>query len=219
MSPRADRVSGLRVAHARSLLPALDLVFCLENSRDRSASGPLYRTIRWLSGSGGGRPGTEVAFRTPSAPRRRRHFTRHRTRTQPTCARAAAPSTGRSCLAPRRVALSAIWLTDSSPLAYSTVASPAARPAQVCRGTATRQPPAPSRVRRHRAHASPHAATGRRRSPPPRLSARAFTAATTRALRSRRRRRRPAPSSRCAPCPCRRAPPSSTTRTCGTARR
>ena len=32
--------------------------------------GPLYRTThgRWLSGSGGERPGTEVAFCTPSAP-------------------------------------------------------------------------------------------------------------------------------------------------------
>mmetsp|Transcript_16770 Transcript_16770/g.43970 ORF Transcript_16770/g.43970 Transcript_16770/m.43970 type:complete len:217 (-) Transcript_16770:449-1099(-) len=44
-------------------------------------------------------------------------------------------------------------------LAATRIVPAAARPAQVFRGATTRQPPAPSRVRRHRAHASPHAAT------------------------------------------------------------
>ena len=42
--PRRDRGRGLRVAQPRSLLPALDLVFCRSSSRNRSTEGPLYRT-------------------------------------------------------------------------------------------------------------------------------------------------------------------------------
>ena len=42
----------------------------LAHRHRRVRSMPLYRTfaMRWLSGSGGGRPGTVVASRTPSAP-------------------------------------------------------------------------------------------------------------------------------------------------------
>ena len=45
---------------ARSLQPAFDLVFCLR------ARHTVYHP--WLTGGGGGRPGTEAASRTPSAP-------------------------------------------------------------------------------------------------------------------------------------------------------
>ena len=45
---------------ARSLQPAFDLVFCLR------ARHTVYHP--WLTGGGGGRPGTEATSRTPSAP-------------------------------------------------------------------------------------------------------------------------------------------------------
>ena len=69
---RAVGVSGLRTAQPDPSYRHSPTSYVHERL-DEGAPDPLYRTTRgrWLSGSGGERPGTEVTSRTPSAPRQK----------------------------------------------------------------------------------------------------------------------------------------------------
>jgi hypothetical protein len=117
-------------SRVRTRVAARHASFAVATQRRRVYNGApkahytVVRTIRWLSGSGGGRPGKEVISRTPSAPR--------------------ALGLQRPCRAAQSTANGRIWTDSSYRLARAPPAASGQRGDR--RGHTARDPPASARA-------------------------------------------------------------------------